>query len=102
SLQEVTQQAIAHSLEIVEAEQEVVKAKAATKLSKLDYVPDVAVVGGYVYQTALPVLPKDFTYIGFIGSLTLFDFGKREKTINESKNKLEMAEAHMELVKTTC
>jgi outer membrane protein TolC len=99
SLQEATQQAIAHSPEIVEAEQDVVKARAATKISKLDYVPDFAVVGGYAYQTALPLVPKDFTYIGFIGSLNLFDFGKREKTINERKTQLEMAAANVDLVK---
>lgn len=99
SLQQVTQQAIATSPEIVEAEQAVVKARAATKISKLDYVPDVAVIGGYVYQTAIPLLPKDFTYIGVVASLNIFDFGKREKTISERQTQLSMAEANVELVK---
>jgi outer membrane protein TolC len=99
SLEGATQQAIANSLEIVAAEQAVVKARAATRLSKLDYVPDVAVIGGYAYQTAIPLLPKDFTYIGVVATLNLFDFGKREKTINERRTQLEMAEANVQLVR---
>ena len=60
SLGEATQQALSNSPEIVEAEQTVVKAKAATRLSKLDYVPEVAVIGGYIYEIAIPLLPRDF------------------------------------------
>jgi outer membrane protein TolC len=99
SEREATQQALANSPEIVEAEQTVLKARAATNLSKLDYVPDVAVVGGYAYQTAIPLLPRDFTYIGVIASLNIFDFGKREKIAKARKTELEMAEVGVDLVK---
>jgi outer membrane protein TolC len=100
SLGEATQQALANSPEIIEAEQTVVKAKAATRLSKLDYVPDVAVIGGYVYETAVPLLPKDFSFIGVMASVNIFDFGKRERTISERKTQLAMAEATVNLVKS--
>jgi outer membrane protein TolC len=99
SEQEATQQALANSSEIVEAEQTVVKARAATNLSKLEYVPDVAVIGGYSYQTAIPLLPRDFTFIGVIATLNIFDFGKREKTASERKTQLEMAQANVDLVR---
>ncbi len=99
SLQEATRQAQANSHEVVAAEQAVVKAEAATRLSKLDYVPDVEVMGGYSYETALPVLPKDFAFVGVIASLNIFDFGKREKTINERHSQLAMARANVELVR---
>ena len=99
SQQDATQQALANSSEIVEAEQNVVKARAATNLSKLEYVPDVAVTGAYIYQTAIPLLPRDFTYIGVMASLNIFDFGKREKTVKERKTQLELAETNVELVK---
>jgi outer membrane protein TolC len=99
SEREATQQALANNPEIVEAEQTVVKARAATKLSKLDYVPEVAVVGGYFNQNAIPPLPQDFSYIGVIASLNLFDFGKREKIASERKTQLAMAEAGVDLVK---
>jgi len=99
SLEEATQQALTNSPDVVEAEQTVVKAKAAVRLSKLQYIPDVAVIGGYSIQTAIPALPKDFSFIGFMASVNIFDFGKRENTINESEARLSMAEANLELVR---
>jgi outer membrane protein TolC len=99
SLPQATQQAIAGNAEVVEAEQEVVKAKAAAKLSKLEYVPDVAVIGAYTYQTAIPLLPRDFSFIGVMATYNLFDFGKRENTLSEHKTELSMAEANLALVK---
>jgi outer membrane protein TolC len=100
SLKEAADKAIAANPEVVEAEQTVAKARAASKLSKLDYVPDVAVVGGYVYNSnAAPLLPRDFSYIGILGSYNLFDFGKREHTIKERTAQVSMAETALELTK---
>jgi len=99
SLQEATRQALVNSAEVIEAEQTAVKARAATKLSKLEYVPDVAVIGSYVYEIAVPLLPKDFAFVGVMASFNIFDFGKREKTVSERKTQLAMAEAAVELVK---
>lgn len=99
SLQEVTQQAQANSLEVVEAEQTAAKAEAAARLAKLDYVPDVAVVGGYVYQTSIPALPRDFSFIGVMASVNIFDFGKRENTLSERRAGVELARANVDLVK---
>jgi outer membrane protein TolC len=101
SLPQATQQAVNNSFEVVEAEQTLVKAKAASKLSKLDYVPAVTVTGGYVnqWQPVIPLLPKDFSYIGVVASFNIFDFGKREKTISESDTQVEMAEAAIAMVK---
>jgi hypothetical protein len=42
---------------MIEAEHNVRKAEAASTLSKLDYVPDVAVIGGHAVQVdVIPVL----------------------------------------------
>ena len=85
SLPQATQQAVANSPEVVEAKETAVKARAASKLAKLEYVPAVTVMGGYINQPqpVLPFLPQDFSYIGFTASYTIFDFGKREKTVSE-------------------
>jgi len=99
SLREATQQAIASNAEVVEAEQAVVKARAAAKLSKLEYVPDVAVIGAYTYQTAIPLLPRDFSFIGVMATYNIFDFGKRENIVSEHKTQLSMAEASLALVR---
>jgi outer membrane protein TolC len=100
SLKEAADKAMAANPEVVEAEQTVVKARAASKLSKLDYIPDVAVLGGYAYNAnAIPLLPRDFSFLGIMGSYTLFDFGKREHTIKERTAGVSMAETALELTK---
>ena len=102
SLTQATRQAVTNSPEVVEAEQTLVKAKAASRLSKLEYVPGVAVTGGYINQpqAVLPLLPQDFSYIGFIATLNIFDFGKRENTVKERQTQVEMAEAGVAMTKT--
>ena len=100
SLKEAADKAMAANPEVVEAEQTVAKAHAASKLSKLDYVPDVAVMGGYAYNAnAIPALPRDFSFIGVIGSYNVFDFGKREHAIKERNAQVSMAETALELTK---
>jgi outer membrane protein TolC len=86
---QAARQAIANNPEIVEAEQTIVKARAAHRLSKLEYVPDVAIIGGYINQTVIPALPNDFSFIGVVASFTLFDFGKRERAIKERRTQVE-------------
>jgi len=102
SLSQATQQAVTNSPEVVEAEETLVKARAASKLSKLEYIPAVAVTGGYVNQSqaVLPLLPQDFSYIGVIATYNIFDFGKREKTLSERNTQVEMAEANVTMVKS--
>jgi outer membrane protein TolC len=78
-----TQQAIDRNPEVVEAQETLVKARAASHLSKLDYVPEVAGLWGYSYQTVIPLLPRDFSFVGFMATWNVFDFGKRERTISE-------------------
>jgi outer membrane protein len=90
---------IAYNPEIVEAEETVVKAKAAHRLAKLEYVPDAVITGGYMFQTGIPVLPDDFSWIGVIATWTLFDFGKRERTIKERGAQVTMAKANLEMVR---
>ena len=100
SLKAAADKAMAANPEVVEAEQTVAKAHAASKLSKLDYVPDVAVLGGYAYNAnTIPALPRDFSFIGIMGSYNLFDFGKREHTIKERTAQVSMSETALELTK---
>jgi outer membrane protein TolC len=93
------QKAQAGSVEVIEAEQGLAKAQAAAKLGKLEYVPDVAVLGGYSYQTAMNLLPGDFTFLGVVATFNVFDFGKREKTIKERNANLELAQMNLQAVR---
>lgn len=99
SLEEVADTAAAGNPEVFEAEQTVVKARAATVLSKLEYVPTVAAVSGYLFQNVIPLVPSNFGYGGVIASYTLFDFGKRERAVKEARAKLGMAEIAVQLTK---
>jgi outer membrane protein len=89
----------ANNPDLVEAEQTVVKARAASVLSKLAYVPSVAAVGGYMFQNAIPLVPSNFGYGGVIASYNLFDFGKRERAVKEARAQLGMAEIALQLTK---
>ena len=99
SLATARQKAIGTNLEVIEAEQTLAKAEAAVKLSKLEYVPDVAVMAGYSYQTAIPVLPRDFSFLGVVATFNVFDFGKRENTIKMRKSNSELAQLNVQAVK---
>jgi outer membrane protein TolC len=99
SLQDVADKPVAANPQVVEAEQTVVKARAATTLSKLAYVPTVAAVGGYAFQNVLPAVLSNFGYGGVMASYTLFDFGKREHAIKEARAQLEMAEIGLQAAK---
>jgi outer membrane protein TolC len=99
SLREVTDGPVAANPELVEAEETVVKARAAATLSKLAYVPTVAAVSGYAFQNALPAVLSNFGYGGAMASYTLFDFGKREHAVKEARAQLEMAEIGLQAAK---
>jgi outer membrane protein TolC len=89
------------SSDVVEAGQTFVKARSATKLTKLAYVPGVAVVGGYVHQDMLSdtVLPESFAYVGVVGTYTLFDSLKRERAVKEAAAQEEAAALGVQLAR---
>jgi len=101
SLTEVTDKAMAANAEVVEAEQTAVKAHAANKISKMEYGPNVAIVAGYANQTAISnfIFARPEGYLGVIATYTVFDFGKREHGVKESKANAEAADLGVELTK---
>ncbi|HEX7794096.1 MAG TPA: TolC family protein [Vicinamibacterales bacterium] len=88
-------------VEVIEAEQTAVKAHAAAKLAKLQYVPGVAVLGGYLHQDAIAdvVLPESFAYVGVLATYTLFDSFKREHAIKEASANEKAADLGVDLAK---
>ena len=100
SLPQATQKALESNPEVIEAEQTAIKARAGRKLAKLDYIPDVAVVGGYAFNSnLLPLLPRDFTFIGVMATYPIFDGFKREHTLKQRDAQVEMAELGVTLTK---
>jgi outer membrane protein len=99
SLQEIADTPAVGNPEVIEAQQTAIKARAASVLSKLAYVPTVAAMGGFLYQNAFPAIPNNFGYGGVVVSYNLFDFGKREAAVKEASAQLGMAELGVELTK---
>jgi outer membrane protein TolC len=83
--------AIASSPEVRAAEQTTLKAQAALTAGKLDYVPSIAAVGGYVNQTGASYIQQDIGYIGVVGSYTFVDWGKRRSVVRERQELVAMA-----------
>jgi outer membrane protein TolC len=99
SLTSARQRAVTSNLEVIEAEQTLAKAEAGVKLGKLEYIPDVAIMGGYAYQTVTNLLPSDFSFLGVVATYTVFDFGRRENTLKERKANFELAQMNLQGVK---
>jgi outer membrane protein TolC len=89
------------SLEVIEAEQTAVKARSAARLSKLEYGPGIAIMGGYLHQhtASSTVLPEDFAYVGVVGTYTLFDSFKREHAVKEATAQAHAADLGIQLAK---
>ncbi len=83
--------AVQASPEVREAEQNIVKAQAATAAAKVDYLPNVVVLGGYANQSFADYIQPNFGYFGVQGSWTLFEWGKRRKVVLERENLISMA-----------
>jgi outer membrane protein TolC len=88
---EVVGLALAASPDIKEAQQTVLKAEAALKAGKLEYVPSIALVGGYLNQTLQSYVQQDIGYVGVVGTYTFVDWGKRKNVIRERHNLVGMA-----------
>jgi outer membrane protein TolC len=56
-------------------------------------------LGGYSYQTAISLLPADFSFVGVMATYNLFDFGKRERTVKERQTNLQLTQMNLEGVK---
>jgi len=88
---EVIGLALSASPEVQEAQQTILKAKAALAAGKLDFVPSIAVMGGYANQTAADYVQPNIGYVGVVGSYTFVDWGKRRNVIHERQNLVAMA-----------
>jgi outer membrane protein TolC len=100
SLKDAVDKAVV-SPEVIEAEQTAVKAHAGLTLSKLQYVPTIAIVSGYARQDLVShaILANDFGYFGVMATFTVFDGLKREHGVKEVKAQAEMADMGVQLTR---
>jgi outer membrane protein TolC len=88
---EVIGLALESSPEVREAQATIEKAHAALAAGKLDYVPSVAAVGGYMNQTGQDYIQPNIGFVGVMGSYTFLDWGKRRNVIRERRDLVAMA-----------
>jgi outer membrane protein TolC len=88
-----------HSPEVRSAEQSVVKAKAGLAASKDAYIPDITGLARYSYQSGVPFLVHNFGTFGVTLSYDLFDGGRRNAEIRDSRTHLSQAELNLAKVK---
>jgi outer membrane protein TolC len=83
--------ALAASPEVREAQETVNKARAAIAAAKVDYLPNIALVGGYANNNTIDVIQPNFAFVGAVGTYTFVDWGKRRNTIREREELLGAA-----------
>jgi outer membrane protein TolC len=89
-------EALASHPEIVEARNEVEKAKASVRLAKTDiYVPDVDAFARYSYQNNVPFLARNFGSFGVHFSYDLFDSGRKHALLRERESQLSQAKENL-------
>jgi outer membrane protein TolC len=95
SAEQAAQCAVATSPDVQEAWHTVEKARAGVGAKKLDYLPDVNVVGGYINQNAASYIQSNIGFVGAQASFTLFEWGKRQHALHEMQTTLVMAETKL-------
>jgi len=89
-------EALASHPEIIEARNEVEKANAAIRLSKVDlYVPDVDAFARYSYQNQVPFLARNFGSFGVHFGYDLFDAGRKRALLREREAQLAQAKENL-------
>lgn len=80
------------SPEIRVAKQAVIKANAGLEAAKDAYIPDITGLARYSYQSGVPLLVHNFGTFGFSLSYDVFDGGRRNAEIKDSRTLLSEAE----------
>jgi outer membrane protein TolC len=89
--------ALANSPEVRAAEQDIAKARAALRVARLDYVPDVAIIGGFANQTAANYIQPDIGYLGIFANYTCWDWGKRRDISRMRQTQIAMAQQNLQV-----
>jgi outer membrane protein TolC len=84
-----------NSPEIRAAQQSVIKARAGLGAAKDAYIPDITGLARYSYQSGIPFLVHNFGTFGVTLSYDLFDGGKREEEVRDSRTLLSQAELNL-------
>jgi outer membrane protein TolC len=99
SAEQAVQLAMRNNPEMREAEQNIAKAEAARQIARMDYLPDVNVVGGYANQTVSNAIQPNIGYLGVTASYTFWDWGKRGDVRRQRNAQIALAHQNLEVVR---
>lgn len=80
---------------VLEARQSVRKAQAGVDAAHDAYIPNIAGLARYSYQSGLPFFTHNFGTFGASFSYVLFDGGAREAKLHDARIKLSMAKTQL-------
>jgi outer membrane protein TolC len=93
--------ALANNPQVREAQQNILKARAALRAAKMEYLPDVNVIGGYFAQSSADYIQEDFTGIGVTASYTFWDWGKRGHVKRQRETQIALAGQNVRVITET-
>ena len=99
SLEAYVTSAMRANPDVLEAEAMVSKATHGVGAAKTNYIPDIGLFAGHMYQASFPFFPKSTIQFGAIGRFTLLDFGARGNTLGERRAQLNAANRNLERVR---
>jgi outer membrane protein TolC len=95
---DAAQLALAHNPEVREAQQSVEKAEAALQVARMDYLPNVSVLGGWANQTAASYIEPNIGYVALTGTYTFWDWGKRREVVRGRHALIAVARQNLAVV----
>jgi X-X-X-Leu-X-X-Gly heptad repeat protein len=97
SADEAAQLAMANNPKLCEAQQDIAKAHAGIKAAKMEYLPIVDVVGGYINQDFADYIQPNIGFVGVTANYTLLDWGKRGHVLRQRETQLMMASKNVQV-----
>jgi outer membrane protein TolC len=99
--EQAAQLALANNPQVREAEQNIMKARAALKAAKMDCLPDVNLIGGGAAQSFADYIQPEFAFVGVTASYTFVDWGKRREVKRQREAQIALAHKNVEVVSET-
>jgi outer membrane protein TolC len=95
---QAAQYALANNPQVREAQQNITKAQAGLRAAKMDYLPDVSVVGGVTAQSFADYIQDDFAFIGVTAAYTFWDWGKRKEVKRQRETQIALAHHNVQVM----
>jgi outer membrane protein len=76
---------------VLQADWMAAKAECGVEVAKVDWLPDVALVGGYVNNDGFNVVQSDFSYVALTATMPIFEGFKRVHSVRQAETVVAMA-----------